>query len=272
MTNPSSGSSSGTTAPHSQYRLVTAKNSKCDLCNQRNRSTMQKCLTCGLTTCSACHGQGRYDPRHNLASMDLTWSAPTAMPRGAQRRSGLVRQTATGNRQGHDDDERAIAANDTAAPVAAVAAAPAAAAVAPAASATNATATPTKREPVAEKTAVVPGGDEDGEDVDTTTVNATAALPSAPAPTPAVESRRGATVLPLAVTPPPAPVDELYRHMLLEWNHSAIVARVRREEGPLGALDMVEAATTMMAMARGVPFSPRCDDFLRRMRHHYNTR
>ena len=39
---------------------------------------MQKCSTCGLTTCSACHAQGRYDPRHNLAGAALTWSFPSS--------------------------------------------------------------------------------------------------------------------------------------------------------------------------------------------------
>ncbi|KAK8027958.1 hypothetical protein PG991_005014 [Apiospora marii] len=240
--------------PHTQYRLVTSKNALCDICNQRNRRTMQKCETCSLTTCSVCHAQGRYDARHNLANVDIPWSRNTVSPasggsgrrrcRGVARpqaRSGLVRQ----------DIFEGVQAQGPATPAPSPAPASAIAPIAPGAAATA----------VSE---VVARGYEEAVGEIMMVGNPTAT----PTPSP-VRSR--STAAPRSEMTDASDHDELFRELLQEWSGSPIVARVRREEGSLQALDIIEAAATMMAMARGVPFSTNSATWLRRMRQYYST-
>ncbi|KAI2626212.1 hypothetical protein GGS21DRAFT_546224 [Xylaria nigripes] len=59
---------------HTEYIKVSpGLNAKCDGCKQSNSTCMQKCKTCGLTTCYQCHISGKYDDRHILSTMDLDW-------------------------------------------------------------------------------------------------------------------------------------------------------------------------------------------------------
>lgn len=82
-------SSTGSGAPtHLTYKKVTAKNAKCDICNTRNLGVMQKCVTCGVTTCENCKAVGRYDSKHNLASLNLDWTQPN--PNGKGVRSSVL--------------------------------------------------------------------------------------------------------------------------------------------------------------------------------------
>ncbi|KAI0597888.1 hypothetical protein F4775DRAFT_601833 [Biscogniauxia sp. FL1348] len=74
---------------HLEYIKVSTRNAKCDQCEKRNTSIMQKCMKCGMTTCEFCHRQGRYDRRHNLASMVLDWTVET---RARGSRSKKVRE------------------------------------------------------------------------------------------------------------------------------------------------------------------------------------
>lgn len=85
-------SSATAVAPtHLTYKKVTAKNAKCDICNTRNVGVMQKCVTCGVTTCADCNDVGRYDSKHNLANLSLDWTKPN--PNGK-----AVRASVRGNR------------------------------------------------------------------------------------------------------------------------------------------------------------------------------
>ncbi|KAI1634924.1 hypothetical protein F4809DRAFT_664916 [Biscogniauxia mediterranea] len=74
---------------HLEYIKVSTRNAKCDQCEKRNTTIMQKCMKCGMTTCEFCHRQGRYDGRHNLAHMALDWTIET---RGRGSRSKKVRE------------------------------------------------------------------------------------------------------------------------------------------------------------------------------------
>ena len=67
---------------HSLFDKVCTKNAKCDLCEKRNTSVMQKCRTCGMTTCKACHLKGLYDDRHSLDGLVLDWEPPVRDNRG----------------------------------------------------------------------------------------------------------------------------------------------------------------------------------------------
>lgn len=71
-------------AVHRVYRKVTAKNAKCDICNTRNLGVMQKCVTCGVTTCENCKATGRYDSKHNLTGLDLDWAKPNTNGKGVR--------------------------------------------------------------------------------------------------------------------------------------------------------------------------------------------
>ncbi|KAK7969903.1 hypothetical protein PG988_008976 [Apiospora saccharicola] len=288
-------SSKDPTLQHSQYTLVMAKNAICDVCNQRNRRTMQKCTTCSLTTCSVCHSQGRYDGRHNLANTDLPWSRNTASPvrgRGSGRggRSGLVRRSASEGAQISSTAAPAPPAGPPAGPPARLPAAPSAGrlaatpvglparlpaslpsalpaglpAIVHAGTSAVAVAPTAPTAPAAQK---APAGL--AEILPMTNVSAVAAVPAGAAlPSPARLESRGA---PRSEMRDAFDHDELFSGLLQEWNHSPIIARVRQEEGPMQALDMVEAAATMMAMARGVPFSTNSAAWLRRMRSYYST-
>ncbi|KAK8873198.1 hypothetical protein PGQ11_003712 [Apiospora arundinis] len=136
---PGPAAAGSTTTPHGQYIVVITKNAKCDMCNQRNKSTMQKCSTCGLTTCATCHAQGRYEPRHNLAGMNLSWNPPAVdgdHGGGAARHGGNRSRGRPGSVRQSLSDVPAAAPSVAPAAVAPAAVAPAAvapAAVAPAA-------------------------------------------------------------------------------------------------------------------------------------------
>lgn len=69
---------------HLTYKKVTAKNAKCDICNTRNLGVMQKCVTCGVTTCEGCDDAGRYDSKHNLAQLSLDWTKPNPNGKGVK--------------------------------------------------------------------------------------------------------------------------------------------------------------------------------------------
>ncbi len=71
---------------HRRFAKVCTKNAKCDQCEERNVSVMQRCRSCSMTTCKACHDNGRYDRRHNLKDLPLDWERPTRDKRG--RRAG----------------------------------------------------------------------------------------------------------------------------------------------------------------------------------------
>lgn len=274
---PSDAASSSTTptpVQHTQYRLVTSKNAICDLCNQRNRRTMQKCETCGLTTCSVCHAQGRYDGRHNLANMDLPWSRNTGSPasggsggrrRGgarAQSRSGLVRQDISEGVQAQNTAFSALPA-----PVAPAATAPTEIAADEGNEDEDAVLPPSTSTAVPAAPEVAARGDkEKGEGKMT---DAPAVAPSA-APLPQTIHSRS-TAAPRSEMTDASDHDELFRGLLQEWSNSPVIARVKREEGLLQALDMVEAAVTMIAMSRDVPFSTNNATWLRRIRQYYGT-
>ncbi|KAK7951136.1 uncharacterized protein PG986_006864 [Apiospora aurea] len=360
-----------TPTQHTQYRRVTTKISKCDMCNQPNSSTIQKCMQCGFTTCSTCHAQGRYEPRHNLAGLALDWTPPPRGGRGhgrgrgrsnaapvrdSPRPSGLIRQYAAENQQDDGSVERTSggrpsAANNTAAPaVPAAAPAPAVSTVptvptapaapvvgpavgpvalavpavpavpAPATAATVAKRTPLptlaarKREykpsslsrsitsmpsymanhtsaaPKESKAPVAPmtvepvslaaaaaaatavpeavSGDKDEDTVmaDVTTAAPATAATTTPAPAPADNSGSGAVFPPRAAST--SIQTELFNIMLGEWTGGA-TADVRREHGPLDALERLEMATSLIAMSRGVPFPPQCEAWIRRQRRYF---
>ncbi|KAI1268225.1 hypothetical protein F5Y18DRAFT_440981 [Xylariaceae sp. FL1019] len=73
--------------PHTTYVKVTNGNAKCDRCDQRNVTSMQKCTRCGLTTCQRCHINKKYERRHVLDGVDnLDWSHPYKPPRKQRTR------------------------------------------------------------------------------------------------------------------------------------------------------------------------------------------
>ncbi|KAK8095290.1 hypothetical protein PG999_013312 [Apiospora kogelbergensis] len=259
--------SSSSTTTHNQYTRVTSKNAKCDMCNQRNKSTIQKCVACGLTTCSVCHAEGRYDPRHNLPDLDLSWGLPVldgGNSGGARRRanrgggrgrgrgrltkgqSGLVRQSNESLQSTNDNDGRHFGPRTTDGTAAACAATPDAA-------------------PAPDAAAEGTGEKGDAVMTDATPADSVASTSTGP-------FRRG------AISPPSMPlpavaesIDELFRQTLMSWNDSIVIAQVRRDEGPLRALDMVEAAATLTTIAHSVPPTARFDDWLCRMRHYYGS-
>ncbi|KAI8628158.1 hypothetical protein F5Y19DRAFT_476562 [Xylariaceae sp. FL1651] len=70
---------------HTDYVKVLTRNAKCDICEERNRTVMQKCKRCGMTTCDDCHQKGHYDSRHNLALFTLDWTHKDDERRKANR-------------------------------------------------------------------------------------------------------------------------------------------------------------------------------------------
>ncbi|KAK8055262.1 hypothetical protein PG993_000489 [Apiospora rasikravindrae] len=342
---PASGSASTTPVRHTQYRVISQKNSKCDVCNQRNTSTIQRCMQCTFTTCSACHAQGRYDlPLHNLTGLNLDWTAPPRGGRGrgrgrgnaaaasapsSQRRPGLIRQYAAENQQDDGSVERISGGRPSAAPVPAApalaapapvpaapdtvpvapvvpivtpvaAAPPAAAAVAPRTPRPWMTARKREYRPLtileplppmpsymANKTSGAP--EKPNAPVAPMTVEAAshAAATAVPEVVPRDEDEEDALMAdePAAPAPadnsgsaavPPRPAvstlgpDELFNLMLGEWTGGA-TADVRREEGPLPALDRLEMATILLAMLRNMPFPPQCEAWLRRQRRYFRS-
>ncbi|KAK6865661.1 hypothetical protein PG995_002189 [Apiospora arundinis] len=389
---PGPAAAGSTTTPHSQYILVVTKNAKCDMCNQRNKSTMQKCSTCGLTTCATCHAQGRYEPRHNLAGMNLSWNPPAvngAARRGGNRsrgRPGSVRQSLSDVPAAAPSVSPAAVAPAAAVVPAAAAVVPAAAAVVPAAAAvvpaaaavvpaaaatrgrgrgrgrgrprgrsglvrqsinagppapaaassvagsSTAGTPPVPAIPVAPLPAVAlpaaapltvgaapiapphpgrkplpsfPAQTPAGFRARKSATFAVAAAAAAPAPSRATEADENKDTdkgkgkakedIAMADAPAPAPVPapapaaapisasipvvparplvyddaEIRRQAIHEFRHGINVARVRREQNPLRALDMIEASATLTAMANGVTSMPLFHDWLSRMRAWY---
>ncbi|KAI0478845.1 hypothetical protein GGR56DRAFT_672831 [Xylariaceae sp. FL0804] len=78
------------TDAHLRFVKVTIRSAKCDRCERRNTSVMQKCCRCGLTTCRECHEARRYDDRHRLDRLDLDWQDE---PRTRRRQQGLRDRT-----------------------------------------------------------------------------------------------------------------------------------------------------------------------------------
>ncbi|KAK7988039.1 hypothetical protein PG989_008354 [Apiospora arundinis] len=368
---PGPAAAGSTTTPHGQYILVITKNAKCDMCNQRNKSTMQKCSTCGLTTCATCHAQGRYEPRHNLAGMNLSWNPPAV--NGAARRGGNRSRGRPGSvRQSLSD---VPAAAPSVSPAAAVVPA-AAAAVVPASTAVPAAAAAATRgrgrgrgrgrprgrsglvrqsinagPPAPAAASSVAGSSTSGPPpvpalpvaplpvaalhvaapltvaaapiapprpgrkplprppagfrARKSATFAVAAAAAAPAPSRATEADENKDTdkgkgkakedIAMADAPAPAPVPapapaaapisapvpvvparplvyddaEIRRQAIHEFRHGIDVARVRREQNPLRALDMIEASATLTAMANGVTSMPLFHDWLGRMRAWY---
>jgi hypothetical protein len=63
---------------HTEYVKVLTRNAKCDNCESRNTTCMQKCRKCGLTTCTRCYVKGELDSRHDLRGLDLDWGVNTS--------------------------------------------------------------------------------------------------------------------------------------------------------------------------------------------------
>ncbi|KAK8019750.1 hypothetical protein PG990_004888 [Apiospora arundinis] len=367
---PGPAAAGSTTTPHGQYILVITKNAKCDMCNQRNKSTMQKCSTCGLTTCATCHAQGRYEPRHNLTGMNLSWNPPAV--NGAARRGGNRSRGRPGSvRQSLSDVPAAAPSVSPAAVAPAAAVVPAAAAVVPAAAVSAATrgrgrgrgrgrprgrsglvrqsinagppapaaassvagsstagtppvpaipvaplpaaALPAVALPVAAPLTIgaapiapphpghpppvsgpesqppsplplqlpLPPHQEPPRQTRTRTRTRARAKPKKTSLWPTLRLRlRFQLRLPLPPrSQPPVPVvparplvyddAEIRRQAIHEFRHGIDVARVRREQNPLRALDMIEASATLTAMANGVTSMPLFHDWLGRMRAWY---
>ncbi|KAK7752080.1 hypothetical protein SLS62_006046 [Diatrype stigma] len=85
-------------ALHSLFSKVCTKNAKCDQCEKRNTSVMQKCQTCGMTTCKSCYDVGRYDGRHNLHGISLDWEPLVRDKRGRIIGTQPVRGVVKGKR------------------------------------------------------------------------------------------------------------------------------------------------------------------------------
>lgn len=85
-------------ALHSVFNKVCTKNAKCDQCEKRNTSVMQKCQTCGMTTCKSCYEIGRYDNRHNLGGITLDWEPLLRDKRGRIMGTQPIRGVAKGKR------------------------------------------------------------------------------------------------------------------------------------------------------------------------------
>ncbi|CAJ2513840.1 Uu.00g019590.m01.CDS01 [Anthostomella pinea] len=88
---------------HTNFVKVSTRNAKCDQCEKRNTSVMQKCCRCGMTTCSTCHARGKYDSRHQLADLELDW---VDEPRGRRRRKFNGEGGETGGDAGGSGSER----------------------------------------------------------------------------------------------------------------------------------------------------------------------
>ncbi|KAI1344641.1 hypothetical protein F5Y15DRAFT_411466 [Xylariaceae sp. FL0016] len=79
------------TEMHLAYVKVTNRLALCDICDIRNRSVMQKCRECGVTTCKSCHENGKYDSRHRLDGINVDWveePRPPVRSRPSRARGG----------------------------------------------------------------------------------------------------------------------------------------------------------------------------------------
>ncbi|KAI9841887.1 MAG: hypothetical protein M1838_003358 [Thelocarpon superellum] len=81
---------------HTDFTEIHIHTAKCDLCNQRNRSTLQRCTACGWSICAPCFLDRGSDGSHLINQGDIGWTtarvaAPPAPapepepPRGRRR-------------------------------------------------------------------------------------------------------------------------------------------------------------------------------------------
>ncbi|KAI9656701.1 MAG: hypothetical protein M1829_000387 [Trizodia sp. TS-e1964] len=64
---------------HSTFSVIRIHTAKCDDCNQRNKSTLQRCDTCGKQICHTCMYKRDGDGTHLMNEGDRGWTAERAL-------------------------------------------------------------------------------------------------------------------------------------------------------------------------------------------------
>ncbi|EON68187.1 hypothetical protein W97_07336 [Coniosporium apollinis CBS 100218] len=66
--------------PHTEFRDVTAHTAKCDVCNQKNKQILKRCLTCSWGICTPC-SRDRGDNLTHGAASGASYPRPTPIPK-----------------------------------------------------------------------------------------------------------------------------------------------------------------------------------------------
>ncbi|KAJ9640396.1 hypothetical protein H2199_005935 [Coniosporium tulheliwenetii] len=65
--------------PHTEFRDVTAHTAKCDVCNQKNKQILKRCLTCSWGICTPCSRDRGNNLTHGAAA-GASYPRPTPIP------------------------------------------------------------------------------------------------------------------------------------------------------------------------------------------------
>ena len=65
---------------HTEFKRITIHTARCDVCNQKNVSILQRCQTCGWSICGPCFERSGSGTSHLINGGDNRWTIERIQP------------------------------------------------------------------------------------------------------------------------------------------------------------------------------------------------